>query len=211
MYIANAWRGMLIVVSAVLTLDAHDTTAQSVRDDKPVQISREWVTPNTPQSWEALVERAGLIVEGVVVDASSGEVPYYGSGVVSVVTANSLRVTRVLAVSSERNVVPGSKILVLTPGGKIDRGEYIEHVIVLENQPLLQGSTYLIALEWVERLQAWRPVAFHETVFRVLDDGTVATRGNGPVAREVRARKHFELQRTIEATARRLGKGVSAK
>ena len=99
-------------------------------------------------------------------------------------TANKVVVDRAYYRAKTAVVDTGMTVLVLTPGGRVDRGAFIEHVIVEGSEPWQPGLTYIVAMVWKAALKAWQPTAFYESVFAVAADGSLTATGKGPVARE---------------------------
>lgn len=150
---------------------------------KPVKVVHEYIRPSVPTTWAELVARSDLVVEVTAQSSAGGEAKYYGN-FTSVVTANEATIARVLYRAAFARVDVGQQVLVLTPGGRVDRGAYIEHVVVEGAEPWPPGESYIAALTWESRLKAYRPTAYYETVFMIMPDGTLRSTGNGPLARE---------------------------
>lgn len=89
----------------------------------------------------------------------------------------------------------------MMPGGTIDRGTYVQHVIVQGSEPLNPGQTYVVALKWVSNLEAWRPLWYYETVFEVQPDGRIRSFGNGPLAREMDGASSTSLLERLSVAA----------
>ncbi len=152
---------------------------------KPIRVEREYIRPAVENTWGELVRSSDLVAEIEPVSSAGGEVTHYYGSYKSVVTAYSASITRVIAGGDHRGMVPGSRILVVMPGGKIDRGTYMQHVMVEGSDPLNPGQTYVVALKWVSQLEGWRPLWYYETVFEVQPDGRIRSFGMGPLAREM--------------------------
>ena len=199
-------RRMLGVVLSVCCLSAAAAYGEgqgSPALQKPVKVSRECFSPKVPGTWTELVAQSDLVVEFTVQASAGGEAEYYGA-FTSVVTANTVTITRVVYLAESARAERGRQILVLTPGGRVDRGEYIEHVISEHSEPWSPGESYLVALKWESRLGAWRPTAQYESVFRILPDDALRSSGYGPIARAGSRLGHAEtLSRVGEAVAYR--------
>lgn len=148
-----------------------------------------------------LVRSSDLIAEVEPVPSAGGEVTHYYGSFTSVVTAYSASITRVIAGGDRRGMVPGSRILVVMPGGKVDRGTYVQHVIVQGSEPLNPGQKYVMALKWVSQFEGWRPLWYYETVFEVQPDGRIRSFGNGPLAREMNGASRTSLLERLGVAA----------
>lgn len=171
-------------VAALLLSWGSTPAGQEAAPRKPVRVEREYIRPRIQQTWFELVRASDAVVEVVPIAAAGGEAHYYGT-YKSVVTAYSVSVSRVVTAGHHPGLAPGRRILVLMPGGRVDRGAYVQHVIVEGAEPLDPACTYIVALRWQPELEAWRPVSYHESVFEVQPDGRVRSFGLGPLAREV--------------------------
>ena len=177
---------------------------QGASATKPIKVEREYIRPVVETTWDELVRSSDLIAEVEPVSSAGGEVAHYYGTFKSVVTAYSASITRVIAGGDHRGVATGSRILVVMPGGRIDRGTYVQHVIVEGSEPLNAGQKYVVALKWVSQLDGWRPLWYYETVFEVQPDGRIRSFGNGRLAREMNGASRTAL---IE----RLGVAASAQ
>lgn len=166
----------------LLCLAAVPCIGLSAVQPKPVRVEREYIRPDSPTTWKELLRRSDAVVELTAQAAAGGEAKYYGN-FTSVVTANTAVVERVYYRATGAVVDEGSTVLVLTPGGRVDRGDYIEHVIVSSAEPWQPGRTYIVAMAWTPVLEAWQPTAYYESVFAIDADGTLAAMGTGTLAK----------------------------
>jgi len=187
-------------ISALLSVAA-TPLHQGESVPKPIRVEREYIRPAVENTWDELVRSSDLVAEVEPVSAAGGEVTHYYGSYKSVVTAYSASITRVIAGGDHRGVVTGSRILVVMPGGKIDRGTYVQHVIVQGSEPLNPGQKYVVALKWVSQLEGWRPLWYYETVFEVQPDGRIRSFGNGPLAREINGASRASLLERLRVAA----------
>lgn len=185
----------------LLCLAAVPGIGLSAAQPKPVRVEREFIRPNSPNTWKELLRRSDAVVELTAQAAAGGELEYYGN-FTSVVTANTAVVERVYFRSRRVGVDEGSTVLVLTPGGRVDRGDHIEHVIVSGAEPWQLGRKYIVAMVWRPALKAWQPTAHYESVFAIDAEGSLAAMGVGTLAREANSLGRIGLIEKVRETAR---------
>lgn len=173
---------------------------------KPVRVEREYYDYSFVTTWDELVAHSDVVAEVVVNASVGGELEYFGN-FTSVVTGHQVTIGQLLFRSPTARVDESKSILVLTPGGRVDRGEYIEHVITNGADPWPTGATYIVALKWDPRLQAWRLIRGHESAFRVMPDGAVTSSGHGPLSREAVRLGRAAITTKVQEAAARMREG----
>ena len=194
-------RELVLVLAAALGLSGAALAQVSApASGKPIKTSREYIRSDVPQTWEDLIEASDIIAIVNVVSGSSGEVDYYGRHK-SAVTAQAVTLQQVLVSRTTHPLPEDGRLLILVPGGTIDRGEYLERIVLDGWDPWQPGETFLVALKWDERLTAWRPTAYYESTFQIRSDGSLHTQGSGPIARSAKAAGQAETLRMLSRMA----------
>jgi hypothetical protein len=193
-----ALRPFLLLLLLGIALDF--ASAQS----KEVRVEYFHIRPKIASTWDEMLRSSDAVVEVTAQDASGGEARYYGPADASVVTANTAVVTHVYYRGKGVSVEDGATVLILTPGGRIDRGEYIQHVVVPGAEPWRPGRTYIVAMVWRAELKAWQPTGYYESVFAIDDDGKLQAMGKQEIAKEANALGRAAFVQKIRATARSL-------
>ncbi|MCC6163001.1 MAG: hypothetical protein IT182_06600 [Acidobacteria bacterium] len=183
----------LVIVAIAASATAGWAQVVDQTHGKPVKTSREYICHGAPDTWESLIEASDVIAVVKVASSVAGEVAYLGPNFKSVVTAHAVTVQRVVVSNGTRALPESGQLLVLVPGGTVDRGDHLERVVVNEGEPWQVGNTFLVALLWEDSFSAWRPAAFFDTTFRMLPDGTLHSTRNGPLARAANKATQAEI------------------
>lgn len=176
----------------------------AVAQQKPVRVEREYIRPDTPRTLNEMLRRSDAVVALTAQAAAGGDAKYYGN-YISVVTANTAVVDEVYYSSKKVPIEAGMTVLVLTPGGRVDRGDFIEHVIVEGAEPWQPGRTYIAAMTWRPELDAWQPSAYYESVFTIGADGALAAMGTGRIAKEANRLGRIGFVEKVKEAAKMLG------
>lgn len=178
------------------------TQAPVTKDTREVVAFADFKDP--PGTLAEMVAEADLVAHVVMLDDGiSGNTEFFVRGIPALTTAYRATVLDVLrAPAVEPTVAAGAEIVIVRPGGTIDRGSHFERHRIAGFDFFRKNRKYVLFLRWKERLAVWTPKYGPHGSFELIT-GRVVTEAKSGVARKQANKTEKEFIATIKKMGNR--------
>ena len=145
-----------------------------------------------PSTLAEMIDGVTAVALGTI-SASRGTSFTLAGGHDAVATEYSVAVSEVFG---GRNVTPGSSITVISLGGELDRGTYIERNIVPGVKPLTVGHKYILFLNWDSTHSSY-VLAYGPSAVLEDDNGHAVAHGDTGPLKSIHGRAWAEAVRAV--------------